>query len=169
MVQESRWPDGETIGTRSRQLQGKEHSMPPALTGESCTTWRLPDDSAALGHARELVRKTFAAWGLGEQTELAELVVTELATNALRHGTGPIDISLSYSGNDLRTEVHDHGAGRPVRRQTTADDEQGRGLELIDALIDLSGGARGLVDDTDGPGKTVYVVLSLDSAQAGTR
>ena len=123
----------------------------------------------ALGHARELVRKTFAAWGLAEQAELAELVVTELATNALRHGTGPIDISLCYSGNDLRTEVPDHGTGRPVRRQTTADAEQGRGLELLDGLIDLNGGARGVVDDTDGPGKTVYVVLSLDSSQASIR
>jgi anti-sigma regulatory factor (Ser/Thr protein kinase) len=140
-----------------------------ALRGESCTTWRLPGDLAALGHARELVRKTFAAWGLAEQAELAELVVTELATNALRHGAGPIDISLCYSDNDLRTEVHDHGTSRPVRRQTTADDEQGRGLELLDGLIDLNGGARGVVDDTDGPGKTVYVVLSLDSSQASIR
>jgi len=79
----------------------------------------------------------FAAWGRSEQAELAELVVTELATNALRHGTGPIGISLCYSGHDLRTEVHDHGTGRPVRRQTTADDEQGRGLELLDGLIDF--------------------------------
>lgn len=142
--------------------------MPPALTGQSCVTWRLSDDPAELGSSRELVGKTLATWGLSEQAELAELVVTELATNALRHGTGPIDIALSYSGKDLRTEVHDHGAGRPVRRRTTVDDEQGRGLELIDGLIDLNGGARGVVDDTDGPGKTVYVALSLDSSQAGT-
>jgi hypothetical protein len=33
----------------------------------------------------------------------------------------------------------------------------------------LNGGARGVVDDTDGPGKTVYVVLSLDSNQASIR
>jgi len=143
--------------------------MPPALTGESCVTWRIADDPAELGHARELVRKTLAAWALGEQAELAELVVTELATNALRHGIGPIDISLCYSGNDLRTEVHDHGTGRPVRRPTTADDEQGRGLELLDGLTNLNGGARGVVDDTDGPGKTVYVVLSLYPRQASIR
>ena len=106
--------------------------------------------------------------GSANKQSFAELVVTELATNALRHGTGPIDIGLSYSGKDLRTEVHDHGTGRPVRRRTTADDEQGRGLELLDGLIDLNGGARGVADDTDGPGKTVYVALSLDSSQAGT-
>ena len=91
--------------------------MSPALTGESCVSWRLADDPAELGHARELVRKTLAAWELSEQAEFAELVVTELATNALRHGTGPIDISLSHSRDVLRTEVHDHGAGRPANHR----------------------------------------------------
>ena len=105
--------------------------MPPALTGESCVTWRIASDPAELGHARELARKALAAWGVGEQAELAELVVTELTTNALRHGTGPIDISLSYSGSAVRTEVHDHGPGRPVRRQTTADDEQAAGWNSL--------------------------------------
>ena len=69
---------------------------------------------------------------LSDHADLAELVVTELATNALRHGIGPIDIRLSLPGNNLRIEVHDHAAGRPVRRETTTDDEQGRGLALID-------------------------------------
>jgi two-component sensor histidine kinase len=142
--------------------------MSPALTGESCMIWRLADDPAELGHAREVVRKALVGWALSEYAELAELVVTELATNALRHGAGPIDISLSFTGNELRTAVHDHGVGRPVRRRTTADDEQGRGLELLDGLIDLNGGVRGVIADTDGPGKTVSVALSLDSNQAGT-
>ena len=90
--------------------------MSPALTGESCMIWRLADDPAELGHAREVVRKALVGWALSEYAELAELVVTELATNALRHGAGPIDISLSFTGNELRTAVHDHGVGRPVRR-----------------------------------------------------
>lgn len=140
--------------------------MPPALTGESSVTWRLADDPAQLAHARELVRKTLVAWMLTDLAELAELVVTELATNALRHGIGPIDIRLSLPGNNLRIEVHDHGAGRPLRRETTTDGEQGRGLALIDGLIDLNSGTRGIVDDAGGPGKIVYVVLSLDPSQA---
>jgi len=48
-----------------------------------------------------------------------------------------------------------------VRQQATTDDEQGRGLELLDGLIGLQDGARGVVDDSDGPGKTVYVAVSL--------
>jgi anti-sigma regulatory factor (Ser/Thr protein kinase) len=140
--------------------------MPPALTGESSMTWRLAGDPAQLAHARELVRKTLATWMLSDHADLAELVVTELATNTLRHGIGPIDIRLSLPGNNLRIEVHDHGAGRPVRRRATADDEQGRGLALLDGLIKLNGGAHGVADDADGPGKTVYVLLPLDPGQA---
>jgi hypothetical protein len=68
---------------------------------------------------------------------------------------------VSYACGDLWTEVHDQGAGRPVRQHATTDDEQGRGLELLDGLIGLHGGARGVVDDSDGPGKTVYVAVSL--------
>jgi hypothetical protein len=44
--------------------------MPPALTGESCVTWRIADDPAELGHARELVRKTLAAWGSASKQSL---------------------------------------------------------------------------------------------------
>jgi anti-sigma regulatory factor (Ser/Thr protein kinase) len=133
------------------------------MTGKLSVNRRLSHDSAEMGRAREMARKALAAWGLSAHAGLAELIITELATNALRHGAGPIDIGLSYFGSDLWTEVHDDGAGRPVRRQATVDDEQGRGLELLDGLIDLYGGARGVVDDSDGPGKTMYVAVSLAS------
>ncbi len=135
--------------------------MPSIMIGELSVTYRLGHDPVGIGRARELARKTLATWGLSEHAGLAEIIITELATNALHHGTGPIDIGLSYFGSDLWAEVHDNGAGRPVRRQATADDEQGRGLELLDGLIDLYRGARGVVDDSGGPGKTVYVAVSL--------
>jgi hypothetical protein len=66
-------------------------------------------------------------------------------------------------------EVHDDGAGRPVRKHAGGDDECGRGLELLDGLIELHGGGRGVISDPAGPGKTVYVVLSLEATLAGAR
>ena len=54
-------------------------------------------------------------------------------------------------------EVHDNGPGRPVRRAVTDEDEDGRGLVLLDGLLGIHGGSRGVIDDRDGPGKTVYV------------
>ena len=90
------------------------------------------------------------------------MIVSELATNALCHGAGPITVRplLHRQDGDLSTEVHDHGRGRPVLRKTTADDEQGRGLALLDALMALHGGIRGMADDPSNPGKSIYVALS---------
>jgi anti-sigma regulatory factor (Ser/Thr protein kinase) len=135
--------------------------------GQLMVSFRLNPDPALVGLAREQARKALPGWGLGEHADLAELVVSEMVSNAIVHGDGQIDVRLSYSCGDLRAEVHDAGSGRPARRLTTPDDERGRGLELIDGLIALHGGERGVTEDRHGPGKTVYVVLALDSGQAG--
>jgi two-component sensor histidine kinase len=108
-----------------------------------------------------------AAWGLGEQASLGELIVGELVANAVCHGEMPIWIRLSADGGELRVEVHDGGAARPVRMDAGGGDECGRGLELVDGLIEPHGGERGLISDLPGPGKTVYVVLPLAAAPAG--
>jgi signal transduction histidine kinase len=42
-------------------------------------------------------------------------------------------------------------------------------VALLDALIELHGGERGVISDRGGPGKTVYVELSLPATPAGTR
>lgn len=80
--------------------------------------------------------------------------------NAIRHGKGPIGVRISHDGTNLRVEVHDDGAGRPVRRPVTTDEETGRGLELVDGLLGLDG-IRGVTDDDAGDGKTVYVAIRL--------
>ncbi len=110
----------------------REHSM-------SC---QLSHEPVQVRQAREQARQALFGWGLGEHAELAELIVSELAANAIQHGDGPVQVRVSYARGDLRVEVHDHGAGRPVRRPVTADDESGRGLALLDDLIGLRGGAR---------------------------
>ena len=131
------------------------------MTSELSVTYRLRRQPSEISRARELARKALTDWGLADHTDLAELIVSELTTNALRHGSGPITVHLSYaSDRDLWLEVHDHGHGRPILRKTTADDEQGRGLALLDALMDLHGGIRGMADDPSNPGKTIYVALS---------
>jgi signal transduction histidine kinase len=126
---------------------------------------RLPGrDPAHARDARRRARVLLAAWGLGEQASLVELVVSELVTNAVCHGDSPIWLRLSVGGGDLRVEVHDGGGDRPVRRHPGGGDECGRGLALVDGLIELHGGERGVISDPAGPGKTVYVVLSLAGA-----
>jgi anti-sigma regulatory factor (Ser/Thr protein kinase) len=138
--------------------------MPPA-TDRGPVLIRLPGrDRIHARDARRRARVVLAAWGLGELASLGELIVSELTANAIRHGEAPIWIRLSAGGGGLRVEVHDSGAGHPVRTDADAGDECGRGLEVLDGLIQLHGGQRGMISDPAGPGKTVYVVLSLAGA-----
>jgi two-component sensor histidine kinase len=120
-------------------------------------------------HARQQIRALLEARDLSAHADLGELIASELVTNALCHGEGPIWMRLSFTRGALHVEVHDDGADRPVRKHAGGDDECGRGLELLDGLIELHGGERGVISDRAGPGKTVYVVLSLEAAPAGAR
>jgi len=142
--------------------------MPPAATRERLASCRLRRDPAQVGQARRLVRENLARWGLDDHIDYTVLIISELVTNALRHGAGTITIQLSRAGHDLWIEVHDQGAGRPVRRHAGTGDEGGRGLEVIDGLISMYDGYRGCTDDDTGPGKTVYVVMGLTANEAGT-
>jgi signal transduction histidine kinase len=143
--------------------------MPLTTMRDRSVSSRLRPDPAQVRHAREQASKALYEWDLGEHAELCELIVSELVTNAIRHGDGEIQVRMSHACGDLRVEVHDDGAGRPVRRQPTADDESGRGLALVDGLIGLHGGRLGVTDDAAGHGKTVYVVICLAPDLAGAR
>lgn len=129
--------------------------MPLTATCEHSMSCRLRREPAQVRHARDQARKALLGWGLGEHAGLAELVLSELATNAIRHGDGEILVRLSYGCGDPRVEVHDDGAGRPVRRQATAEDEAGRRLALLDGLIALYGGTRGTTEAGDVPARAV--------------
>jgi anti-sigma regulatory factor (Ser/Thr protein kinase) len=133
--------------------------MPLIIAPELAVIITLDRDPAQAAGARRKVRELVTGWSLGQHADLAELVVSELVANALRHGAGPIEIRLFRGPGGLRVEVHDDGAGRPVRRHAGDYDECGRGLELLDGLIAPLGGAWGTVEDRHAPGKTVYAVL----------
>src|SRR5215468_8672401 len=85
--------------------------------------WRLSRDPAQVRHARGQAREALSRWGLGEHADLAELIVSELATNAIRHGHGAVRVCVSYARRHLRVEVHDDAAGRPARQQAALDYE----------------------------------------------
>jgi anti-sigma regulatory factor (Ser/Thr protein kinase) len=85
------------------------------------------------------------------------LVVSELVTNAVRHGSTPGDLlRVTVDADDCRTriEVHDSVRRRPRMRAAPCDDVSGRGLMLVDALCLGSWGSR---DTTTG--KAVWAEL----------
>lgn len=62
------------------------------------------------------------------------LLVSEVATNALVHGTGEVSVSVASSQGVLRVEVSDGSHELPRPRRVGPDAEGGRGLALVDAL-----------------------------------
>jgi anti-sigma regulatory factor (Ser/Thr protein kinase) len=99
----------------------------------------LPANENAPARARQAVRE-IAGGALPEDDRWrAELIVTELVTNAVIHGPGgPVSLVLDFGGYGVRGHVADPGPGIPgqrlVRRRAT--EEGGRGLFLVDALSD---------------------------------
>ncbi|MGW3133123.1 SpoIIE family protein phosphatase [Streptomyces sp. NPDC001123] len=98
-------------------------------------TWRLPahDDTAA--HARALASPLLRRWHIGAQArDGALLVISELVTNAVRFGTGPVTVRLVRAGSRLTCEVGDTGNGRPRLRHGDVLDDNGRGLHVVHKL-----------------------------------
>ncbi|MFJ8724636.1 ATP-binding protein [Streptomyces sp. NPDC093269] len=93
----------------------------------------LPRDRSAVRHARRLAAHQLTQWGLEGLADATRLIVSELVTNAVRHGTGPIELRL-VRHRVLTCEVSDTAAfiPRPHRARTT--DENGRGLFLVTNL-----------------------------------
>ncbi|MEV1090894.1 ATP-binding protein [Streptomyces microflavus] len=93
----------------------------------------------AIQQAREFATATLAGWGRGERIDDIRLCVSELATNALVHGTVSDHgflVRLDAEDDVVRLEVHDSRCERPTTREAADTDLSGRGLVLVAALAD---------------------------------
>ncbi|MEU3062029.1 ATP-binding protein [Streptomyces subrutilus] len=102
--------------------------------------WIVPRGPRAPGGARVLLRAQLAEWQIeSEACETAELLLSELVTNAVRHARAPhgrdIGVRLARYGGVLRVEVADAGPVVPLAPHRAAEaDERGRGLAIVEAL-----------------------------------
>jgi anti-anti-sigma regulatory factor len=84
--------------------------------------------------ARELVADACADWGLPESAIAAEVIASELVTNAVRHAGTGIELQVTLRDDYLRVSVRD-GATSLARRQSPAEsDFHGRGLLIVEAM-----------------------------------
>ncbi|GAA2320472.1 ATP-binding protein [Streptomyces kunmingensis] len=97
----------------------------------------IPHDPRAVTVARRTLRLVLHAHGLVALTDLAELLATELVSNAVRHTEGPAALRLSWGGGLLRLGAWDADP-TPPRPPTPhlLEAEQGRGLALVGACAD---------------------------------
>ncbi|QKV91263.1 SpoIIE family protein phosphatase [Streptomyces sp. NA02950] len=101
-----------------------------ALGPGHVVSWDLPSDPAVVANARSLAVRQLAEWGLDGLVPTTELIVSELVTNAIRHGTGPIRLRL-IRHDMLICEVADTSNTSPRLRHARTTDEGGRGLFLV--------------------------------------
>ncbi|MFC9296500.1 ATP-binding protein [Streptomyces sp. NPDC057011] len=117
-----------------------------------------PRSRQTVRSAREFADMTLHAWGVTCRRDDMLLCVSELATNALRHGVPPgrgYLLRMLRFEDLVRVEVHDSGGGRPRIEGRGPGCEGGRGLLLVAAVADRWGvGARV-------PGKVVWCEFGL--------
>ena len=116
----------------------------------------LPNDLQAPGEARQAITRVLARSGVPQLIDDAQLLATELVTNAVRHATGPITVRAYLTDGFLHIEVCDSSTETPPkRREARPDDEGGRGMELVEKLSSRWGYR------VSGHSKVVWLDLSI--------
>ncbi|HUR75299.1 MAG TPA: ATP-binding protein [Sporichthya sp.] len=114
----------------------------------------LPADTTAPRAAREFLAEACCGSHVSAVVEEAQLLVSELVTNAVRYGAPPIELQVRCAGdNCLRVRVRDSEPGTPEPRTPDPDAESGRGLLLVDLVSDAWG------SEYDEDGKAIWFTL----------
>ncbi|MGW2474866.1 ATP-binding protein [Streptomyces sp. NPDC001665] len=134
------------------------HDGPPLHEDRLDYTPTARSVTLARRRAARLVRE----WGHPHRAAEVALLVSELATNALIHGSlrGRLfRVHLTVTGGAIRIEVSDpRGERLPGLREADPDECYGRGLVLVEVLADRWGVEPHTV------GKTVFAELALQAA-----
>ncbi|WP_416530320.1 SpoIIE family protein phosphatase [Streptomyces coelicoflavus] len=125
------------------------------LPAGQVATWDIPADPSLVAPVRKQVLDRLSDWNLLEATFTAELVVSELVTNAIRYGSPPIRLRLIHDTATLICEVSDTSHTAPHLRRARTWDEGGRGLLLV-AQLTQRWGSRHTTE-----GKTIWAELGL--------
>lgn len=112
----------------SQPWKGLDSVMDPFVY----TVW-LPANPASVSIARLMVRSALWDWHLEHLADTAQLVVSELVTNAITFGTGAEALVMPRE-EELVIEVTDDCLQLPEIIDANSDDEHHRGLILVDAL-----------------------------------
>ncbi|MER6030982.1 SpoIIE family protein phosphatase [Streptomyces sp. NPDC001851] len=123
-------------------LVARTRRLGPAQIAE----WDVPREPAAVAPVRAACARRLTEWGLEHMAFTAELVLSELITNAVRYGSEPIAVRLlrtvptsGPAAGTLIFEVSDGSSTSPRLRRAKPTDEGGRGLFLVARLAERWG------------------------------
>jgi serine phosphatase RsbU (regulator of sigma subunit)/anti-sigma regulatory factor (Ser/Thr protein kinase) len=122
-------------------------------------SWTLPSKPTSVRRARTLVSEQLEKWDLTDSVYTAELLVSELVTNALAYATGEVSLRLILD-RALVCEVSDDAAAMPRVRNADDDAESGRGLHVVSQLAQRWGTRRTQA------GKAVWFELPVSGDEA---
>ncbi|MFF3489125.1 SpoIIE family protein phosphatase [Streptomyces sp. NPDC002701] len=109
-----------------------------ALDPDRVAEWQVPSEPSAVGEVRAAVTRQLTDWGLEDMAFTTELILSELVTNAIRYGNGPIRVRMLFD-RSLICEVFDGSSTSPHLRYAATTDEGGRGLFLVAQLTERWG------------------------------
>jgi PAS domain S-box-containing protein len=115
----------------------------------------LPPHPSSVGAARRLVREELESAGRLDLCDTAELLVSEVVTNALVHAGTPIEVHARVRDTGLRVEITDGSPVAPTIRNHSSMAGTGRGLRLLQAMVEAWGA------DARPFGKTVWFELAV--------
>jgi anti-sigma regulatory factor (Ser/Thr protein kinase) len=96
-------------------------------------TFPLPGGLPSAGAARSLIREALAGCS-EERIATAQLLTSELVTNAVLHAVPPLALSIQLNGSQMRVVVTDGSPAHPLAQPLHEDSADGRGLPLVEAL-----------------------------------
>ena len=128
------------------------------------TAREFPNEPSSIARARRFVGAQLTDVGADVAGEIA-VMVSELATNCVRHTVTDFAVSVETTRRTIRVEVTDRSGGFPVVRSPDSSEPTGRGLRIVQELADSFG-----VSELRGsPGKTVWFEVSLEQRSAAPR
>ncbi len=127
------------------------------------TERRYPDEPESVPEARHFIESALQGQPVPVQN-VVTLLVSELATNAVRHAGSYFTVCVEVADGVVRVEVTDPSGAMPVRRSPAPTDVGGRGLHIVDRLADEWG-----VVPASPVGKTVWFKVALGAAPRTAR
>ena len=121
----------------------------------------LAAEAVASSRARRFAATTLAGWGLTGPFDRVAIVVSELVSNAVRHTGAPAILRLHQVDDRLVIEVVDRDERPPHPVRPAIQDENHRGLYIVEALSLRWGSRPGVVGETGTTGKVVWAELAL--------